>query len=150
MELLGWNIFRSTGPMRHPVYTFLQSIHLFLSFYKFWLRAMVLAGVHLHIKHELPIFLWGRAVAVKTASGTALSGFMLCIQKNLLHVPTVMRRIRAPAPHSSHCHYHCHCCYSWGAPPRNCWGWQAVAETVHLSHSCCAGAVAILLNETTL
>ena len=31
----------------------------------------------------------GRAVAVRTASWTALSGFMLCIQKNLLHVPAM-------------------------------------------------------------
>lgn len=73
----------------HPVYTFLQSIHLFLSFCNFfWLRAMVLAGVHFHIKHDLPIFLWGRAVTVRTASWTALSGFILCIQKNL-HVSIV-------------------------------------------------------------
>ena len=96
----------------------------------------------------------GRAVVVRTASWTALSGFMLCIQKNLLHVPAVdggRGGYVLQPPHSSHCHYHCHCCCSRGAPPRNCWGRQAVAETVHLSHSCCcAGAVAVLLNEVTL
>ena len=48
---------------------------------------MVLAGVHFHIKHDPPILLWGRAVTVRAASWAALSGFMLCVQKNLLHVP---------------------------------------------------------------
>lgn len=35
-DLLRWNVFRSTGPIRHPVYAFLQSIHFFLSFYNFF------------------------------------------------------------------------------------------------------------------
>lgn len=38
-DLLRWNVFRSTGPVGHPVDAFLQSINFFLSFcnFFFWL-----------------------------------------------------------------------------------------------------------------
>ena len=74
-----------------------------------------------------------------------------CASKRIFMSPLWMEDEEgtAPAPHS----LHRHCCCSWAAPPRNCWGQQAVAKTVHLPHSyccCCAGAAAVLLSEMTL
>lgn len=65
----------------------------------------------------------GKDSAMRTASWTALSGFMLCIQKKSSPCPHCewrMRRNTCSSPHSSHFHYHFQCCCSWGAPPRSC------------------------------